>query len=272
VRAPPRLRFVLLILVAVFTIALFLWRAGVRREPTYNGKTLTHWAEQYGSNNWRAGGKSSAQEAQRAIRQIGTNGIPYLLELMRHTEPSWKKKLRQHTPQSWHTRLRLTDVSGAMWRVGAHGLAALGTNAPGAVPDLIQIATTHPDEDDGRYVAVYALRTLGRAAEPAIPFFIVCLTNKSSSISDEAALALGIMHVRPEISVPALLDRLNTLVARERGGWEMADVVFAVGEFGTNASAAVPVLTGLLEHRDSDVRARATNALARIRPAGKTGR
>lgn len=119
-----------------------------------------------------------------------------------------KKKLRTIVPQSWHQRLRLKDTSGDMRRVGAHGLAALGTNAPAAVPVLIEIATQHPEED-GRYLAVFALRTLGVAAEPAIPFFIQCPTNEVSIIRDEAAIGLGGMHHRPGIAVPNLIQYLN---------------------------------------------------------------
>ena len=49
-------------------------------------------------------------------------------------------------------------------RMGAHGIAALGSNSPPEmIPKLMMIITNHPDEDS-RYVAAFALRTLGPAA------------------------------------------------------------------------------------------------------------
>lgn len=129
-------------------------------EPTYQGKPLSGWAQQYGSNHWSGANRAADKEAEFAIQQIGTNSIPFLLDLIRARESALKKKLRTVVPQTWHDKLRLRDNSGKVRRVGAHGLAALGTNAAAAVPALIELATNHPD-DDGRYIAVFAIRTLG---------------------------------------------------------------------------------------------------------------
>jgi len=186
--------------ILAFGIAVFLWKAAYRPEPVYNGKTLTQWAEQFGSNNWRAGGRGAAAEAQLAIQQIGTNGVPFLLDLIRAKDSPTKKKLRTLLPPSWHARLSLNDRSGEIRRIGAHGLAAFGTNAPAAVPYLIQIASSHSN-DDARYIAAFTIRTMGSAAEPAIPFLIQCLTNRMNTIRDEAALALGYLHLQPEVVV-----------------------------------------------------------------------
>ena len=196
---------VLVFLVATAVAWLFLRRV----EPVYNGKPLTSWAQQYGSNNW-SGRKELAREAEFAVQQIGTNAIPFLLDLMQARDSNLKKRLRQHVPRKWHDPLHLNDNSGKVRRMGAHGLAALGTNAPAAVPALVELATQHPDED-GRYIAVFALRTLGPAAEDAIPFYIRCLTNKDDTICNEAAVGLALIPHRHETTFPAFLKYLESI-------------------------------------------------------------
>jgi HEAT repeat protein len=128
---------------------------------------------------------------------------------MRTEDSAIKKKLRTWVPRSWHAAFGLSDRAGETRRVGAHGLAALGSHAPSAVPALIEIAKHHPD-DDGRYIAVFAIRTLDSAAEPAIPFLIECLTNGIADVRDDAALGLGYIHRRPDIAVPALIEYLES--------------------------------------------------------------
>ena len=245
-----------------FIVGFWVWMLLHSPEPVYNGKSLTDWAQQYGSNNGRGGGGPAAREAEAAIRQIGTNSIPFLLDLIQVRDSVLKKKLREVVPRTWHARLHINDTSGDIRRIGAHGLAALGTNAPGAVPALIQIVTNHPDED-GRYIAAFALRTLGIAAEPAIPFFIQCLTNEVNTIRDEAAIGLGGMHHRPEIVVPELVRYLN-FAKSSRSTFECTDAIGLLGKFGTNAQAAVPIMIDLLGHSDLHVRTEVTNWLPRI--------
>jgi len=242
-------------------IALLAWWFLRSPEPAYNGKSLTAWAQQYRSNKWRGGGGPAAREAEVAIRQIGTNAIPFFLNLIQVRDSALKKKLREVVPRKWHAGLHINDTSGDIRRIGAHGLAALGTNAPAAVPPLIEIAGHHPDED-ARYIAVFALRTLGSAAEPAIPFLIRCLTNEVRIIRDDAALGLGAMQLQPDVVVPALLRYLDSV--QTRSGWEVTDAIGALFMFGTNARTAVPMMIKLLDHPDSSVRAEVTNLLPGI--------
>lgn len=248
-------------LILLATVVAWLFLRFV--EPVHNGRPLTFWAQQYGSNNW-SGRKELAREAEFAIQQIGTNAIPFLLDLMQARDSDLKKRLRQQVPKKWHDPLHLNDNSGKVRRMGAHGLAALGTNAPAAVPELIKLATHHPDED-GRYIAVFALRTLGPAAEDAIPFYIQCLTNKDATIRNEAAVGLALIPHRRETTLPPLLKYLESI--ETPAGWELSHAIGLLGQqFGTNAKPAVPRLLSLLNDSNPNVREAVTNSLLWIDP------
>lgn len=250
------------LVVLVFVASIVTWLLLRHVEPVWKGKPLNAWAQQYGSNNW-SGRKELAREAEFAIRQIGTNSIPFLLGLMRARDSDLKKSLRTHLPRKWHDPLHLADNSGKVRRIGAHGLAALGTNAPIAVPALIELATQHPD-DDGRYIAVFALRTLGPAAEAAIPFYLQSLTNKDNTIRNEAAAGLALIPHRHETTVPALVKYLESIESSQ--GWELYSAVGLIGRLGTNAKPAVPRLLSLLNDSNLDVRVAVTNSLLWIDP------
>jgi hypothetical protein len=249
-----------LILVLVLLLGLALLS---QREPRYQGKSLTEWSQQYGSNHWGVANREAGMQAESAIREIGTNGIPFLLNLIRTRDFAVKKRLRAFVPQAWQTHVGLRDNSEKIRRTGAHGLAALGTNAGAAVPDLIDVATHHP-ESDGRYTAVFALRTLGSAAEPAIPLFIQCLTNKVATIRDEAAVGLGTVHRQPEIVVPALIRYLEFIKNSPARTFEYRDAIQSLAQFGNEAKPAVPTLLSLLDDPHAEVREAITNWLWKI--------
>lgn len=253
----------IILLLAAFSVAAFLVWKFYRPEPVYQGKPLSAWAQQYGSNNWSAR-PELAREAEIAIRQIGSNAIPFLLDGIRAEESRIKKTFRGLLPRKWQYELRLKDTSGDIRRMGAHGIAALGTNAPAAViPKLIHIASHHPD-DDGRYIAVFALRTLGPTAEPAIPFFIQCLTNSYNIIRDEGAMGLGSVGRQPKIA-PALMKYLES-ARTSPSTFEARDAIEAMSKFGTNAKPAVPLLLSFLNHPSVYVRDAVTNYLPWIDP------
>lgn len=141
----------------------------------------------------------------------------------------------------------------------------MGTNAPPTVvPKLIEIAANHPEED-GRYIAVFALSRLGARAEPAILFFIQCLTNTCNIIREEGAVGLGQVGGQPQIAIPALMKYLESARASPNS-FEARAAVSALGKFGTNAKPAVPLLLSFLDYSAVDVREAVTNYLPAIDP------
>jgi len=253
----PRLYLFAFALATIMVLALSAWHF-YPTEPTYNGKRLSDWVDEY-ATNFLSDNPGPAAEAQKAIRHIGDAGVPFLLDAIATKPSGTKKKLRQVFPVKWHAKLRLVDKFGETRIMGAHGIAALGTNVPpDVIPKLMLIITNHPDQH-GRHIATYALGRLGPAAEPAIPFFIECLRNSDdASIRDEAAIALGQVQCQPEVVVPALIKYIEfTIASFGPSEFEAWDAIRALRNIGTNAHAALPLLRSLLDHKDENVRSEA---------------
>lgn len=251
--------------VVAFVIALLAWSLLPSPEPAYNGKTLSAWAQQYGSNFWSgAHDEAAKREAEIAIQQIGTNAVPYLLDMIRVRDSGVKNRLRAVIPESWYFKLHISDKLShqIIRRYGAYGLGALGTNATAAFSALIEVATHHPDED-GRYAAVLAMRLMGAAAEPVIPFLIQCLTNDVSRIRSDAVFGLAHMQRQPEIIVPVLIKHLEFATASPYGFEQFAGIE-SLAEFGTNARPARLLISSFLTNQDQIIRRSASNALLRI--------
>lgn len=246
----------------VVAACLFALLVRLSREPTYEGKGLRDWVRQY-DDNYRQGQGDLAlrQAAEVAIQHIGTDAVPYLIEQARVRDFLWGAKLRQAIPKTWYDRLRLNP--GIIRRRGAHGLAALGTNAAAALPELIEIGRTHPEED-GRYIAVWTVGKLGSAAEPAIPFLIECLTNQSDIIRWDAAYGLGYIRRRADLAVPALVRYLE-LAKESENVFDFHSGIQSLRAFGPQAKDAVPVLLSLV-NQSADIGNRVTNALIWIVP------
>src|SRR5437660_11441199 len=91
----------------VYLIVAILVVAGVlvavfnrEREPEYGGKRLSEWVEQYADHSDSLGQKA---EAADAIRHIGTNAVPYLIEWLQYETPPWKRRLRRQANWViWH--------------------------------------------------------------------------------------------------------------------------------------------------------------------------
>jgi hypothetical protein len=93
---------VVLVINVAAMVTFLLLKLSKPAEPVYNGKPLSEWVHQCWNTN-----RAAAEDAVAAIRQIGTNGIPFFLNLMEARELPLKKKLRQVLPGKWHATLRL---------------------------------------------------------------------------------------------------------------------------------------------------------------------
>jgi hypothetical protein len=68
------------------TFVLITVRLAGPRQPTYKGRTLTNWVRGMNTDDFSA-------ERIIALRAMGTNATPFLLQWMRYETPSWKVKV-----------------------------------------------------------------------------------------------------------------------------------------------------------------------------------
>ena len=279
-------------LIAV-AIAASLGAFRSKPEPTYEGRPLSDFVELLGSG--------SPAKAVPAIRAIGTNAIPYLLEWMRDAPPGRTPDLKARFRQL----LRLPSPLEAPykrkgWRItgAVKALQLLGPDAAQAIPELTRMlnAKNPNDPNDAAYRAARVLPHLGAAALPSlfslltndqhdvryhvvgelnametnspgvVPFLIELMKGTNQSMACVSARTLGNWKVEPTLAVPALTDSLQD--PRPAVRIAAAEGLF---DFEGKQELVEGILRTLSESGSSDVRAQASNALQRIE-RGETDR
>jgi hypothetical protein len=119
-------------------------------EPRHDGRTLTEWLNEVNSPpiSW-AGPETNhpLDVAIRAVREIGTNGVPTLLRLMRALDSEQAKYLNEY---------------------GLVGFQVLGTNAQIAIPALLNdMESGDPSLRRRASVALEMVRYRGLHGPPA---------------------------------------------------------------------------------------------------------
>ncbi len=260
-----RYRILLAALVAVM-IGGLAWMAWPEPpEPIYQSKTLSVWLEQYISNYWQMPGNAQRDQAQLAIRHIGTNAIPRYLELMTTRESRLKLKLIRLIPSQWQARLHVSEASYQsgveQTRIlGAFGIVALGSDAKTAVPSLIGLLS----EGDVhiRWRAVWTLGRLGPTAGEAVPTLIKCLKDPDGDVRCYAGLSLGEIGREPERVVPILIESLGS-----KDFFLGYGALCGLHQFKADAKPAVPLIITLLSNANNNIQSEAVSALRDIDPA-----
>jgi HEAT repeat protein len=194
--------------------------------------------------------------AEQGIREIGSNGFPVLLQMLRAKHSPLGVKARAFVSKFLGVRLR---PDWEMHQLSFLGFHALGVAARGTVPELVYILEKHPDWPT-KVRAVAALGEIGCGAPEAIPVVLPWLESPDPLRRASAASLLGKIGLRPDIVIPALQRLVTDPVTDVR-----KKVFEAFGGFGTNAWTVVPDL--IREAHDQSSPARQ----AAIRSLGKTG-
>jgi HEAT repeat protein len=257
---PFRIAFILAG-IAIFCLAT--WYAFIPRQPSYRGKPLSYWMSRYEN---RILGKTDLNsidqhEADNAVREIGTNALPYLLKLAGRKDGALKQRFFSiYGRQSW---LKLPIHDAQFYRAeSTYGFAALHEKAKPAVPALIRLLKD--DDYQVRAIAANDLATIGPEAEEAIPALFPLLEERNHGIPIiEAMMALGAIHRRPEIVLPRLLEFLNG----ERKDWNFqSHALDAIGRYRSDARHLAPVIITFLDDPDASRKSAAESALLMIDP------
>jgi HEAT repeat protein len=251
------------ILVAALLVVLlggFAWWLLHPNEPFYNGKPLSVWLDIYGLSGTYEPGRDEA------LRHIGTNAIPTLLQMLRAKDSPLKTKCIQFLNSQHLVRIKILPAS-LKNNEAFFAFAVLRADAKNAVPDLTQIYDEKISLESQISTAV-SIGAIGPDAKSAIPSLLRGLTSTNERVRYSAIFALGEIHGEPETVVPELVKFLhdsNPSVSKS--------AVEALGKYGTNAELAVPDLTVMLNDRNPEIRVPATNALKHIDPeaAAKAG-
>ena len=143
-------------------------------DPAYGGKSLGEWLKRHDPEGF------FSEEASNAIRHIGTNAIPALLERVAYAQPPFGLPTRDN---------------GLIHMDGVRGFIALGNETIPAFPKLEILM----DNTNQNVVLLAMICSLG-AGTNAIPILTKGLTNQFADVRGEAAhnLTEGIAERFPE--------------------------------------------------------------------------
>lgn len=250
----------------------------VAREPSFEGRFLSEWLAQYTERVWGNWERRASNAGFLAVRDIGTNAIPTLIEWLREPDT-----------------LAPPNVSADRSMLVGAGFEILGTNAAPAVPELARILN-ESNSTRSAGLAIGALRRIGKEGLPPlraalenpvfpyrqgvaasigssvylgtnltefVPLLVRCLSDTDERLVQTAIEAIGQLRLSPEISVPALTNYFEQSSNR----YSRLVAIGSISSFGTSGRAAVPTLIRARKDRsDPRLQRAAAAALMNVAP------
>jgi hypothetical protein len=277
------------VILLIAVLGGLVWVLLSQREPTYQGRSLTAWLNDYAkahqstqfpppSERFRA----EAQRASHAIHEIGTNALPTLIRMMQAKDSPLKQWFIKLVGRQSFVRFRFTPA----WQFhekAAYGFFILGEAARPATPELARLLITNPAEWSFGWESRAAL-SLAHIAPDGAAVLAQLLTNPPSvrtadavDLRRSAAIALydlGAMRDDPEATayeraslelnlqtaVPALLQSLQDPDYNVR---ETAAIT--LGRYGLKSDEVLPALVTRLQDSFPEVCCAAADALAKFK-------
>lgn len=269
------------------------WLANAaEQEPSYKGRLLSDWL-----GDMRLGQPTIGQMPyEEAIRAMGTNAIPKLLEWMRY-EPTWEElsSRKEEEAPHWRPITNLNRYPAQRGQRAGYAFGYLGAVARYTIPELTQLARTASNLDRAerftgalhsigpeviptlvslttngpawtQYAAIEGLEDYAEdpaVAAPLIPVLIKCLeTNTNTDYAIDGPVERVLAAIGPGLVVPALLtNALQSASARTRQQAIGCLSLF----FNRNSTklppTLVPAIRAAMHDTDSEVRRVAMYAL-----------
>jgi HEAT repeat protein len=260
-----RIILLALALIVVFVITILVWPG--EREPEYQGKKLSEWLAQYSqrTTDFDSGSNGTERdEAAAAVRHIGTNALPFLLEWMSHEPAKLRAKIYSKIDDlGGNTDLGTKIVNSLKSNrekkaeLAWCGFEILGPLAAPAIPQLQQ----YIGQTNSAWLASSAVNVLGKVRDPALPMLLSLTTNQTRDIRLYAVL--GLFEFSDSTNAPIIVE---SLVHRfDDGDVRVAQIaIWALGQFKEQTETVVPVLSRALQSGNSQLYYPACQALASL--------
>jgi HEAT repeats len=258
------------------------WWPKSQAEPIYRGKTLSAWLDE--CYEPYPGSVVLTKEAEAAVRAIGKDALPSLMNWLRASDSSGTQ-IANMVVRQLGAPLRVPDGYEMQTRA-AYGLAALGPVAKPVFPEIAMIALKDAQNEGQR---VNAINALSNCDANTMRLLAAGLKNPDRNIRLSAISALFHIRVAPdEVCLPALEGALKDQDAQVRAsargtltrfedeleacaaGLEQDDptdrarAARTLGSYRTRARKYLPTLEAAADD-DPDVRTAITEAIQQIR-------
>lgn len=263
-RKPIRIAPVVSLIVGLVIIACLAssYFSDSPRGPLYKGKSLSAWLDGYvltsnGHPDVDLQIDENNKKVDLIVREIGTNSIPALLEMLELSDSPLKTKMAEFLDDH---NIRIFKIKPSWPRNIEAGMAfrALGEKAIGAEPRLVALLKENRGNSYKEDLFAATLGGIGPAASNAVPSLLEVVTNRSA-LPNNFLKALGEIHAQPEKVIPVLTTFLKSPDAGAR-----LRAVISLRAYGAEARSAVPALLGVLKDNDEHVRQHAAEALKAI--------
>lgn len=247
--------FSVVVAIFLFSVAVFAffgsWRSA---DPSYHGRSLGAWLEQYRSALTSGPESGQRAEAEDAIRHIGTNALPVLIRMVRSRDSRLKELLMKWSSKQTLVKFDLTPAGEIRFQAEG-GYMILGSTAEGQVLELSQILTNDPIAGVRQSVAA-AIGSIGPVAESAASALLISAKDSDHQVRNNSLWALSRIQADPGLVLPGLINALDDSysIARE-------NAAIALGRYGPVATSAVPALV-----RTTPINGAAYHALLKIDP------
>jgi hypothetical protein len=234
-----RLKTASLLLGAVTVSLCFYLSAYFKHNPVYAGKRLSEWLNECSATVVPFDDDSSPTgSAVEALRTIGTNATPMLLELAATRGNS-----------AWYPVQKILGFSTIDSRdkkrqLAISGFQALGSIAENCLPELIKL--TADKNPKVRETATVCIAYVGPNRLNAIEALIHRVReDQDRAIRSTALRSVGKLHSNPDLVLPLLMtilnDRTRSLHTPDYG--LTVDALVVLHKFGKSARPAMPLVT-----------------------------
>ncbi len=233
------------------TFCLFVVPLADGKEPVYKDQPLSEWLLVMESQHWAHHHEIPAgmEQPENAIRQMGTNAIPVLLDILGATDGNkwWvlEKLKSRNFRKTYNDPAANLDI---LTKVAVDGFGILGTNAASAVPQMTKLLHKY----DSCSVAAQALALVG-------PKGIAALTNGLSDAN--GGIRGGIIWVIGEKAPMDSNTVARLMIGCLKDPYNRGEAARYLG--GKDPALAIPALLPLLdEDTNFDVIVGASRALS----------